>query len=172
MAPLNFSDFVVKSPFTAYEQAVVGTTVHLASANDIAIYPFILPYPMEVTNICLFIGVADNTNNSDVGIYDVDGNRLGHVGAQHIPSATSVSLALADGPIVIGPGLYFLAITSAGTTLQYAVGTNGSNFALGLFNAGSTSSGGALPSTIIVNQSLNEGSASPYQGYPPVMILT
>ena len=170
-ATLN-SRAIITDPFTAYELAANGTTTKLSSANQIAIYPFHLPYPQEVTNICLFIGEADGSNDYDFGIYDADGNLICHAGAQEVPTASSVSFEMTGGPVVIGPGLYFLAITGEATNLMWAVSTNGDDYALGLFNAGSSSSGGALPSTITVNNSLNEGSGAPYQGYPPVMILT
>lgn len=165
------SPAIVTDPFMAYSQAAKGTTVGLPAANDIAIYAFNLPYPMEVSEIGVFIGVGDNSNNSDIGIYDASGNLLGHIGAQHISSANADSFSLTGGPIVIGPGLYFLAFTSAGTTLMWAVGTDGNNYALGLHSTSSTSSGGALPSTISITVGIDEGQPSPFQGYPPVMIL-
>lgn len=170
MAPKNYSDFVVKTPFTAYAAAINPALVSLADANDIAIYPFNMPYPMEVTSISVEISTGDGSNNSDVGIYDFDGNLLGHIGAQHISSGV-LTAALTDGPIVIGPGTYLLAFTSAGTTLAWA--TPDPTDSLSLCAASdSTSSGGALPSTIVVETSINEGRVSPFSGFPPVMILS
>lgn len=172
MAPANFSDFVVTSPFTAYAWGAPGEGVPLASANQIALYPFIVPYPQKVTDLCVFIVTGDAENNTDIGIYDFAGNLLGHIGAQVIASSDSFSFALTDGPIVIGPGMYFLGFTSEGTTVELAIGASSEvNFGLKLNSAGSTSSGGALPSTITVNTGLSEGDSSPFPGCPPVLIL-
>ena len=55
----KIADVIVTDPFTSYQLASKGKTVALADANDIAIYPFILPYAQQVTNICVFISAAD-----------------------------------------------------------------------------------------------------------------
>ena len=164
------SKTIVTDPFVEYGVTPNAGTVALQNANDIAIYPFTLPYEMEITNIGVFIGVGDGSNDSDIGIYDIDGNLLGHVGAQHISSASAQLLALTGGPIVLGPGTYLLAFTSAATTLMWAV--SDASYPLTLFSTSTSSSGGALPSTITVAQSISEDVAAPHSGYPPVMILT
>ena len=161
------SPSVVKSPFTLYEfgQGFTG----LDSANKIALHPFVMPYSQLVTNIILNIIVADGSNNADFGIYDSDGNLVAHLGAQHFSSTGVQSFALAGGPVVIGPGLYFLCVTSTATTLEWSVGSNGASTAITALATATTSSGGVLPSTITVTQSLGN---SQVQGAPPVMVLT
>jgi hypothetical protein len=74
---------VVTSPFTAYG-STSGGVINLDSANEVAIYAFIVPYPLLVTKVTARIWTADGSNNSDIGIYDVNGTRVAHIGAQHI----------------------------------------------------------------------------------------
>jgi len=172
MAPLNYSDFVIKSAFTSYAWGEPHA-VNLNNANDIAVYPFVVPFPLKVTNICVFIAQGDGSHNSDIGIYDTDGNLLGHIGAQELADETSFSGAISGGPIVIGPGTYLLAFTSAGTALQWAIAaTSSANDGLAWYGTSSNGSSGSLPSTISVIAELSEGSGSPFQGCPPIVLLT
>lgn len=170
----KIADVIVTDPFTSYQLASKGKTVALADANDIAIYPFILPYAQQVTNICVFISAADPSNNSDIGIYDAQGNLVAHIGAQLLSTAAAVTLAVEGGPVELAAGLYFLAFTSAATNLIWAISSDNMEYALALEATSSTSSGGALPSTISITNSLQESGAfaSPYSGYPALMILT
>jgi hypothetical protein len=174
MSAQKILDYVVSDPFTSYQLASKGKTVSLAAADDIAIYPFVLPYAQKVTNICVFISGADGSHNSDIGIYDASGNLVAHIGAQLISTAGARALAVLNGPVVLQPGLYFLAFTSAATNLIWAISSDDMEYALALESTSSTSSGGALPSSISITNSLVESGdfASPYSGYPALMILT
>lgn len=171
MAPQNYSDFIVTSPFTPYAWGMPGSVVNLNNANDIALYSFVVPFPLKVTDICVFIYTGDASNDSDVGIYDVSGNLVAHAGPQRI-SAGAIALTITGGPVVIGPGTYLLAFTSAGTTLKWAIAaTSASNDGLKWFSAGSNASAGTLPSTITVNHGLSEGDAFPYPDCRPILLL-
>ena len=156
-------------PFLDYA-ARTGQTTALAAGDDIAVYPFTVPFEMDVRVICAFIGVGDNSNNSDIGIYDVNGTRLAHIGPQHIATAAAQAFELVDGPLILKPGTYLLAFTSEGNTLAWAVGNPA--YPLSLYSTDSPSAGGELPASIDVLSSLGEDVVSaPHQGYPPVMIL-
>ena len=161
------SPLINKSPFTLYE--VGRGLTNLDSANEIALYPFNLPYPLLVTDIIVRILAADGSNNSDIGIYDAAGNLVAHVGAQHISSTGVISFSIPGGPIIIGPGLYFLAFTSAATNLEWAVGSDGGSTNITTLGTSTTSSGGALPSTITITTSLGN---SQVQGCLPTMVLS
>jgi len=156
-------------PFVSYATNT-GQTTHLASGNDIAVYPFTVPFKMDVRALCAFIGVGDGSNNSDIGIYDVNGTLLGHIGAQKIGTAAAQSFGILDGPIILEPGTYLFAFTSEDVTLAWAVGSPA--YPISLYSTNSVSSGGELPASIDVLSEIGEDiTAAPHQGYPPVMIL-
>lgn len=166
MSATILSSAIITAPFMSYQAG--STTVALGAANTMAIYPFTVPYAQLVTNICLFIGEGDSGSNTDFGIYDASGNLLGHAGAQVVSTANALSFAISGGPIVIGPGQFFLGVTSTGTTLRWAIAQG----SIRLHSTATTSTGGELPSTIDIEVSLDEGGVSPFQGVPPTMILT
>lgn len=161
------SPLINKSPFVLYEGG--KGLASLDSANEIALYPFNLPYPLLVTDLIVKILTADGSNNSDIGLYDADGNLIAHIGAQHISSTGVISFSIPGGPIIIGPGLYFLAFTSVATTLEWAVGSDGGSTSMTTLATSTTSSGGALPSTITITASLGN---SQVQGCLPTMVLS
>jgi hypothetical protein len=116
------------------------------TANQLIIDAFIFPAPITFSHIALNIQTGDGTNNSDVGLYNSAGTLVAHAGAQHMGSAGRQVFAVSGGSKTIPPGLYFFAVTSAGSVLKL----NSSESAMGIYynaNFGS-SSGGALPATI------------------------
>jgi hypothetical protein len=162
---------IYDKPFLDYACANTAAGVSLPGANRIALYPFTLPFPIKITKLNVFILAGDLSNLSNVGIYDTDGNLIASVGAQYI-GGSAQALALSGGPIVLGPGTYLLAFTSAATTLVWTISNPTYSLAYYSANAGSVSSSGVFPSTISVTTGLNSGLGSPYEGYPPVLILS
>jgi|SRR5580692_1862950 hypothetical protein len=175
MAPPIFSQDVVQQQFTQYSVPGSSVNVNLNAANDIAIYPFHIPYLQQVSAIALRIWDADATHNSDIGIYDADGNLIANIGAQTIPTGSSLSFDIVQGTVVLGPGLYFLAFTSEATDLGLVVannvGVDGTGEYVRILETNTTSSGGTLPSTITISQNINAGATLMHQGNPPLMIL-
>lgn len=148
---ISTSPIPVATPFVEYG-AFNGTSNpdHLSAANDIAIFPFYLPYAMTVTNIIINVTAADGSNNSDVGIYDTAGNLLGQAGAQLFSSTGILTCALSGGAIDLPAGLYLFGITSASTTMSWACGpADNGNTSIYYFSTSTASSGGTLPNITI-----------------------
>ena len=165
----------IKSAFTLYGVPGRGQAIGLGSANQVVIYPFVVPYSQQVSSILVRIWIPDATVNSDIGIYDTSGTLITQIGAQAISTATANLFTLTSGTVVLKPGVYFLGFTSQATTLQWVVGTDvdadGGQEKLTWYFTDSVSSGGTVPSTIHVIQAQSTGNDPQLQGFPPVVVL-
>jgi hypothetical protein len=165
------NDNIQNNVFLDYASGAVTANVTLESANQIVVYPFTIPYALKITNITFFVAAGDDSHPSDIGIYDLDGNLLADAGAQYISSTGPITLELVNGPIVLGPGTYLFAVTSAGTTLTFGIQKPG--FTLTYFYGVMTgSSSGSLPSSITLDTGWGEEGDSPYIGCPPLIGLS
>jgi hypothetical protein len=132
--------------------AAAGTVNALSLAGKIQTSGFYVPYSVTASSIVVAVGTADAGNNYDWGIYDSSGNLKTHVGARTVPGTGVVDVTVASFSLTAGK--YYFAFTGAATTalLKAASGTAATTFATfsGTQEVVTTSSGGALPSTITV----------------------
>ena len=118
------------------------------TSNKLFLIGKFLPATM-FSKICMNIPVADGVNNSDLCIYDAQGNLVVDAGAQKMSTSGSECFTpVQAAPIVMPAGLYFYGATSAGSTLNISASSAGNQLAYSLNSSYGTSSGGACPSTI------------------------
>ena len=159
------------SPFTFWARNPSNNSIAwvLPGANKITVQSFFIPYNMSVTNINLYINGGDGSNNADVGIYDTSGNLKMHIGAQIINSTGWQVFAVTGGPVNLNAGEYLLAFTcvsSSNIRFTASGSTNDGVRGAYYFSTASSSSGGALPSTITVATSASITNASGQDLWP------
>jgi hypothetical protein len=90
-----------------------GTASTAWPAANLAIFvPILVPFPVTVYKMTAGAGGTAG-GNFDLGIYDTAGNRLVSSGAS--ARTASVEHVLNTTDVVIGPGLYYLAMAADGT---------------------------------------------------------
>jgi hypothetical protein len=147
-----------------------------SQTNAISLFPFIVPYSQQVTNIVLSINSADSGGSlSDVGIYDTSGTLKCHAGATAF-SAGVETFSMTGGAVTLTAGTYLLAITSSNTNMFWygaSTGTSGNGSSLYYYSTATTSSSGVLPSSITVSVSgSNSGQTTQSGTVWPTFILT
>jgi hypothetical protein len=120
---------------------------HAATANKI--YLLVVPIGSWFTfsHLGFYVGTADATHNSDVGVYNSAGTLIANVGATTYSGTGFTTAAVAQGTLTEPPGLYGLAFTSVASTFGLD-GDNGAGVAVFANGAYGTSAGGALPPSI------------------------
>ena len=120
----------------------VGTSATLV-ANTVYLIP------VEVTGYCSCTGIRFRTTiatgTSDVGIYDVNGNLLGHSGAT--ANAVATSTFNFTSAILLSPGRYILAITPSNSTDSYSTHSGNNAGLADAYTATNAASAGVLPNT-------------------------
>jgi hypothetical protein len=131
----------------------------------------IIPFPLSVSYIEILIETADSNSADyyDIGLFDLSGNLVAHTGAVNMPNTGSQSFALVGGPVSIASGEYLVCMTgNASTVVLYEHGWGGSGGTAGgecnYFLVSTSSSGGALPSSISL--SYDRVPSSPYPWDP------
>lgn len=136
-----------------------GQNTGPSSANAINVVAFLVPMQVQFGHISIDVATPDTTAGSlcgsfadcyDVGIYNMSGTRLCDWGATALSSGGIVSAACVQGTVTLTPGYYIFAFTGNGTTAKIFFGTAGGGGFVQLASAtsGTSSTGGALPSTI------------------------
>lgn len=94
-------------------QIALGTTTNWPSAN-LAIYvPVVVPERVTVVQLGWLNGTT-TTGDADVGIYAEDGTKIVSTGATARSGASAMQYVdITD--TVIGPGLFYLALSNSGT---------------------------------------------------------
>jgi hypothetical protein len=133
-------------PIPFISPGISGGFPTTVTANTLILYGLTIGYALTFSKISVNLTANDNTNNSDIGLYDASGLLVANIGAQHTPSGGVQTYGTVQGAQTIPPGLYFFAVTSAGSTLQ--LNGNDINFAAYWNSAFGSSSGGALPASI------------------------
>jgi hypothetical protein len=140
-----------------------------SAQNAINLSEFILPLTVSFSKMLFSVAVADASNNSDIGIVDASGSLKCDVGAQTFATTGTKDLSCTQGSVTLQPGRYYFAFTTAAATptLKIRFSTLASGFFwIGHSNVSSTtSSGGALPPTVAINNGGAILNASAY-GYP------
>jgi len=134
---------------TGWADTCYGCTGEAVTANKYFLFGKYFPNPVSFSQMCVNISVADGAHNSDLCIYDAQGNLVANAGAQHMSSTGNICFAPNQStPIILPPGLYFYGLTSAGGVLNVNASSTGNQLAYSLNTAYGTSSGGACGSTI------------------------
>lgn len=113
-------------------------------ANKAFFIPVRLPVPATVFQLICGTGTG-TTGNFDVGIYDAGGNRLVSSGSTAKTTASSERIINVTDT-VLGPGLYYLAMSTDGVTnyLRQSVATLGLAKLMGVYEM---TTAFALPAT-------------------------
>lgn len=134
----------------------IGPTFHFFSGgsygqnfavpqNQTLVFGFLIPYRLQVGTMYTNFATPDGSNNSDVGIYSAAGSLLANYGAQHLGSFAEV-LPFVQGTVVFPAGEYYIAYTTAGTSLITSAGFSTASFVVS--NTAGVTSGGALAGSI------------------------
>lgn len=127
----------------------------LLTANTVYMMAFELYGIATVNSIGYRTGVTE-TGTTDGGIYDVNGNLLAHTGAITNVVTTTMKNAL-PSPLVIGPGLYYVALCPSLSTDNYSRISSAQGETLGhQRTATNTGTSGVLPTTTgVISSTLN-----------------
>lgn len=126
-----------------------GALAALTGANKIKLYGVYLNTALQVSNITVRVSTPDAVNSYDMGLYSSDGSTLYfNVGPVTLPSGGTQDIPITGAPITLAPGRYIFAFTGTATT-GILIGYPGScNTFLNQSESSTSSSGGALPSSI------------------------
>ncbi len=140
---------------TAFVQSAM-----VSAANEVWVVQFTLPFRVQIGKLTVRVETGVISTTGDVGIYDVNGNRLVYTGGFSTLSTGNLSLPVVNAPITLNAGFYYLAQTntSATPTLDAVIievgswdiftdgGTVGNNKVFG--KAANPASSGVLPATL------------------------
>lgn len=96
---------------TPYGSAVYPT------ANKAVLVPFIAPHPITIVKVFWNNGTAV-AGNVDVGIYDLNGNRLVSTGST-AQAGTTVMQSVDTTDVQLSGGRYFMALAASSGTAQF-----------------------------------------------------
>jgi len=124
------------------------------SSNAVKVWGVVIPYAVSFSHIDYDVSTLDSSgsDNYDVGLYGpcavnaASCPLVSHIGAQNLTSTGYKQASVTAG--TLQPGLYWIAITGNATTAQVATTSVSEWTACPSTNSSTTSSGGALPSTI------------------------
>jgi len=130
------------------------STQFCSSANEVRVFQFFLPFYVQVGRVDFGITLGQAATTGDLGIYDINGNRLAYTGGFSTASSVGISAALVS-PVTLPAGFYYLAQTNSsstpqisavgGTTLNQIANAGGSR----LFGvASNVATNGVLPQTL------------------------
>ncbi len=108
------------APWTVSNDAasLTGAATTVLTANVVYLYAFEVMASITVTGCKWHMGTTA-TGTTDVGVYDANGNLLGHTGAVANVASTNMSNALSGGNLTLAPGQYFLALCPSNSTDTY-----------------------------------------------------
>jgi hypothetical protein len=131
------ADFPAYSPLELFAGGVLSTATSQLGLNQVApastawpsanlaiFIPIRVPVPVTVYKMAIGAG-ATAAGNFDVGIYDSSGHKLVSSGATAKGSSTEHIIDVTD--TVIGPGLYYLAMSADGTNNYMLVTPSGTS---------------------------------------------
>lgn len=142
-SPLDISGW----PLNAFVRTGVLTPLFgPTSSNTLCISAFQLPYALTFAHIGVYVGQADASHDSDLGLFNSAGTLVANIGATLISTTGEQSFATVQGSQTIPPGTYWFALTSTSTTIEIYGDNNG--FCMYFSQNFGSSSGGALPASI------------------------
>ena len=124
------------------------------SSNGVKVWGVIIPYAVSYSHIDYDVSTLDSSTSDfyDIGLYGPCAvntsscSLVTHIGAQNLTSTGYKQASVTSG--TIQPGLYWIAITGNATTAQVATTSVSEWTVCPSTNSSTTSSGGALPSTM------------------------
>ncbi len=125
-----------------------------STTNAINVIPFLVPVQLQFSKLTIDIGTTDSTGGDlyDVGIYSLSGALQCNWGATAFTATGPTDGSCTQGTVTLAPGNYIFAFTGNATTAKIYPG-NAYNTGFEILSAATSStssSGGALPSTITV----------------------
>jgi len=125
-----------------------------STTNAINVIPFLVPMQLQFSKLTIDIGTTDSTGGDlyDVGIYSLSGALQCNWGATAFTASGPTDGSCTQGTVTLAPGNYIFAFTGNATTAKIYPGNayNTGFEILGSATSSTSSSGGALPSTIAV----------------------
>lgn len=106
-----------EGPLSGVGSAGSYSSTPFGSANQAQLVPIVLRYPIEVVRL-FCVNAATVSGNIDIGIYDAVGRRIVSTGSIAQSGVNSVQSA-GVGPIILGPGLFYTALTADNTTGEF-----------------------------------------------------
>ncbi len=94
-------------------EAASAGTAQAPSAGQAFLHPVLVPLPLDVAVMRVRLGAAGSGANYMLGIYDRAGERLTSSGLVALNSGTN---ALTVGPLLLQPGVYWLAVSFGNAT--------------------------------------------------------
>ena len=124
------------------------------STNAVKVWGVVIPYSVSYSHIDYDVSTLDSSGSDDydLGIYGPCAVNTSscplvtHIGAQNLSATGYKQASVTSG--TLQPGLYWIAMTGNATTAQLATTSVSEWTACPSTNSSTTSSGGALPSTI------------------------
>lgn len=114
----NYISFMSPESLAGTVNMLTGTGVPASAtwptANKAFYIPFVLRQPVLVSNLFVINGTTAS-GNLDIGIYAQDGTQITHTGST-AQSGTSAIQTVSITPVIIGPGVYYMALSMNGTT--------------------------------------------------------
>ena len=97
--------------------AIGGVLVGVSALiiNKVAVFMFALPWRVQLNKVTVFIVGGSLSTTGDVGIYDLNGNRLAYTGGFSTAGSALLSYPLLNGPITLNSGFYYFAQTCSST---------------------------------------------------------
>lgn len=118
-----------------------GITANVTQATGIN-----FPGPITFSNICIFIGGTDVSNNYDWGFYNTAGNLVADVGPVHITATGTYCKPTVQGAVTMNGGRAIFAVTASNIAAHFLYA--GSNYCWYASTSLGGTSGGQLNSTI------------------------
>ena len=140
--------------YAPYGPTANATTTALASADQVRVYQFVLPYRVLVARLAFSIATLSVGGLAGVGIHDKDKNKL-FANEGISTTTTGVKTGTVSPSVTLEPGVYYVTWTADNTTVTLFASTTGSAQGT-LLNAQSakagvaanTSTAGVLPATL------------------------
>lgn len=138
------------------------TDVMSGSANQVRAVQFVLPIQATISKVSVNVTTLAAASVGDVGLYDLNGNRLAFTNGGIDTTGTGVkTVNLSGGAVTLAPGVYYYAYCNSSSTpvcTAFATATIGSPLLLNRHgNAANAASSGVLPATLgaITNVGIN-----------------
>lgn len=127
-----------------------ATTQLIAVANQTFVVGVLITWPISVGHIRFNVATLDNSANLyDLGFYNAAGTLVANIGPASYTTGGFKTAALAQGTVLLNPGLYWSGFTGNASVLGIsAYANNALSFAFGGNANVAASVGGALPASI------------------------
>jgi hypothetical protein len=129
--------------------------LQISSANEVRVQQFILPFRVQIGKVSYSVTSVVASTIADLGIYDINGNRLANAGGFSTATLGNFTTPLQNAPITLNAGIYYFAQTCSSSTptmthiTDFGVGTFANTSGSKIRGVAATpSSSGVLPATL------------------------